>query len=235
MRLDGFTKKSNSYAKIPSILLGIFAFILISNSFVSFVPSTEVPRLLIPPPPYMEHMVIGFQEVGADVMWIRAIQDLDYCDQKVSENTCRNQSWLYKMIDAITNLSPSFRTPYAAGALALTIIISDIEGATKIFDKAVAQFPNDGEILFNAAYQYLYEVKDNKKAADLLIRAGKNGGPPYSFALAGRLYSDEGRLDLAESLLQQMIAEKQDEQFINRLRDKIAQIKSESKSNKASQ
>jgi thioredoxin-like negative regulator of GroEL len=114
-------------------------------------------------------------------------------------------------------------------------MITDVDGATKIFDKGIKRFPNYWPMLYSAAYHYLYELNDKKRAAELLIEVGKNGGPPFVFSLAGRLYSDEGQVELAESLLKQMIAEKQDEQFIKRLQDKIAQIKSESKSNKASQ
>lgn len=221
--------------KIPGIILGIFSLVLLISSFQIRANDNKEIRLLIAPPPYMKHITAGYQEAVADVMWIRTIQDLDFCDKPEAQSRCRNNSWLYKMIDTITELSPRFRMPYAAGSLALTVIITDIDGATKIFEKGIAAFPTDWPILYRAAYHYLYEVGDKKRAADLLIRAGKSGGPPFVFALAGRLYSDSGYVDLAESLLEQMIAEKQEEQFIKRLRDKIAQIKSESKPNKASQ
>ena len=133
------------------------------------------------------------------------------------------------MLDATTNLSPHFRIPYAAGGLALTVIISDIEGATKIFDKGVKPFPHDWPILYRAAYHYLYEVHDKKRAADLLTQAGKNGAPPWVFTLAGRLYSDAGDTELAESLLQEMKDTHQDPTLIQRLQDKIDSMKSSKK------
>ncbi|NUN04828.1 MAG: hypothetical protein HUU57_03605 [Bdellovibrio sp.] len=170
-------------------------------------------------------MSFGFNEAIADTLWIRALQDFDYCEAKIADNVCANNSWLYLMLDAITNLSPNFRMPYATGSLALTIIISDIDGATKIFDKGVKAFPNDWPILYRAAYHYLYEVKDKKKAAELLIQAGQNGAPAWVFALAGRLYSDAGSMDLAEALLQQIIQENQDPAVIKRLQDKINSMK----------
>lgn len=221
-------------AKIPNIMFGIFAFMAVVFSFQLSESVDSSKRILISPPPYLKNLTVGFNESLADIMWIRAIQDLDYCDEIISKDVCNN-SWLYKMIDAITELSPSFRMPYSAGALALTVMISDVEGATKIFDKAIRQFPNDWLILYRAAYHYLYEVHDKKKAADLLIASGKNGGPPFVFALAGRLYSDTGHIDLAESLLQQMIQEKHDDQFIKRLSDKISQMKSGKKTKTSSQ
>lgn len=193
---------------------------------ISQVPiGQQKSRDLIAPPPSIERMSFGYSEVFADVLWIRTVQDFDYCSQSVAKGVCEGKSWLYQMLDSITNLSPSFRMPYAAGALALTVLITDVDGATKIFDKGVKAFPNDWPILYRAAYHYMYEVKDNKRAAELLIQAGKNGAPPWVFTLAGRLYSDAGNLELAESVLQEMIDTKQDPALIKRLQDKIQAIK----------
>lgn len=211
--------------KIPSTLLGIFAFVAVAITSQMNGGYDMTQKQFIAPPPMIERMTFGYGEVMADLLWIRAVQDFDYCDQQVGENVCRNNSWLYLMLDAITTLSPKFRVPYAAGALALTVIITDIDGATKIFDKGVKAFPNDWPILYRAAYHYMYEVKDNKRAAELLIQAGKNGAPPWVFTLAGRLYSDAGNLELAESVLQDMINTEQDPVLIKRLQDKIQSMK----------
>lgn len=210
------------HAKASSILLGALSFLMIGLSQSQLERRHILEgRHLVAPPPFFERMVFGYNEVAGDLLWIRALQDFDYCDQKVAVNLCKNDSWLYKMLNAVTELSPSFRLAYAAGALALTVIVSDIEGATKIFDKGVKAFPNDWPILYRAAYHYMYEVKDNKRAAGLLIQAGKNGAPPWVFTLAGRLYSDAGNLELAELVLQDMINTGQDPLLIKRLQDKI--------------
>lgn len=209
-----------------SLLLGLFSLGLIFLSQINTPKSLLQLKAPIAPPLNIERFAFGFNEVIADSLWIRSIQDFDFCEQQIASNVCKNNSWLYLMLDAITNLSPNFRMPYATGSLALTIIISDIDGATKIFDKGVKAFPNDWPILYRAAYHYLYEVKDKKRAAELLIQAGKNGAPPWVFSLAGRLYSDAGSLDLAESLLQQMIQENQDPDVIKRLQNKINSMKS---------
>lgn len=215
---------------LPALVFGVFSVLLIASSHLRLPSTSVIERQLIPPPPYIERFAFGYQEVIANTIWIRALQDFDYCDSKIAENVCRNNSWLFLMLDAITNLSPKFRIPYAAGALALTVIITDVEGATKIFDKGVKAFPNDWPILYRAAYHYLYEVNDKKRAAELLIAAGKNGAPAWVFSLAGRLYSDAGKIDLAKALLAQMIEEKQDPSLIDRVQKKIDSIeKSEKK------
>lgn len=212
--------------KASGVVLGAFSILVIAlTQMMSSSQTLTFPRNLIAPPPLIERFSFGYQEVLADLLWIRAVQDFDYCDQSIAKNVCRNNSWLFKMLDTVTNLSPHFRIPYAAGGLALTILVTDIDGATKIFDKGVKTFPNDWPILYRAAYHYMYEVKDNRRAAELLIQAGKNGAPPWVFTLAGRLYSDGGNLELAEAVLQEMIETKQDPVLIKRLQDKIASMK----------
>lgn len=213
-------------AKVPTILAGTFAFLLLLFSHYQNVFRVQVQRPFLAPPMMMERFSFGYNEVMADLLWIRSIQDFSYCEQEIAKNVCMNNSWLYKMLDTVTNLSPHFRIPYSSGALALTIIITDVDGATKIFEKGVKAFPKDWPILYRAAYHYLYEVKDKKRAAELLTQAGENGAPPWVFTLAGRLYSDSGHLDLAEALLAEMIREKHDPVLIKRLQDKLDSMKS---------
>lgn len=220
--------KIQTLPKIPSLALGIFAFLCIVLSLIKGPAYEKDSRGFLAPPAGIEHFSFGYAEPMADLIWIRSLQDFGYCEKQIAENVCINNSWLYKMLEAITNLSPHFRMPYAAGALALTVITSDVEGATKIFEKGVKAFPQDWPIQYRAAYHYLYEVKDKKRAAELLIMAGKNGAPPWVFTLAGRLYSDSGETELAEQLLAEMKATEQDPMLIQRLEDKIKSIKAAS-------
>ncbi len=188
-------------------------------------------RLLLPqysqstianlPPPQIIHFAFGFPEQIADQFWLRSIQDFDYCEQQVAENTCRNQSWLYQMLDLITELSPNFRMPHAAGPLALTVLISDIEGASKLFDKAVKNFPNDWPILYRAAYQAMIEEKNKEKAAQLLYQAAKKGAPDWTYALAGRLYSEAGAKELGEKIYDEINQDPNLKSVAERLRKRM--------------
>jgi hypothetical protein len=225
---SNFYQRFVSY--LPGLVLGTVAIALVATSQLRLPDTYKVERQLIPPPPHIERFAFGYQEVIADTLWIRALQDFDYCDVQTAKNICRNNSWLFQMLDSITNLSPNFRVPYAAGALALTVLITDVDGASKIFEKGVKAFPKDWPLLYRAAYHYLYEVNDKKRAAELLIEAGKNGAPTWVFSLASRLYSDSGKVELAKALLEQMIQEKQDPYLIERVRKKIESIEASEKS-----
>lgn len=207
--------------KAPSILLGAFAILTIYLSVKDAPTNLDYQSRFISPPQHLEKMTFGFQETAADALWIRTVQDMDFCEQQIEQNNCVNNSWLYTMLDAITNLSPHFRVAYSAGTLALTVLISDIQGATQLFEKALKYFPNDWVINYRAGYHYIYEVKDKKRAAVLLEKAAKNGGPPWLYSLAGGLYSESGSEQAAQTLLKYMIQTEQDEVIIKRLQDKL--------------
>lgn len=186
-------------------------------------------KMFIAPPPYVEYFTFGYSEAIADGLWIRAIQDFDFCDQEIGRQLCKGQGWLYHMLDTITTLSPQNLIVFRTGPLELTIVVNDVEGASKLFDKAVLYFPDDWIILSRAAYHALYEEHDKKKAADLLVRAAKNNGPIWYNNLAATLYTDSNNKALGFSLYRHLKASSADEKVLARMREKLG-IKDDSAS-----
>ena len=169
-----------------------------------FIGGNFIVRELVAPPSSLVHFTCGYREIMADLFWIRSIQDFDYCEKSLSKNLCKGNGWLYQTLDLTTELSPQFRMVYSAGAMALTIVISDIEGASKLFDKATTRFPTDWIILYKAAYHALYEEKNQGKAAKLMEQAARNGAPDWVYMLSTRLYTEAGQRELGERLLAEM-------------------------------
>ncbi len=178
-------------------------------------------QYFIAPPPKLEFFHFGYSETIADSLWLRAIQDLDFCEAQVKKNECIGKGWLFQILDAATTLSPLFKTPYEAGALALTIVISDYKGASRIFDKAVLAFPSDWKILYRASYHALYEEKDKQKAARLSVRAAQSGGPVWLYSLATRLYTEAGEKELGLRLYQDLKEQGEDPIVLARMREKL--------------
>ncbi len=208
---------------ILSWFAGLTVFFLIQS--VPYSDWNREQSFLAPPPEHIEHMTFGYQDLVADSLWLRLLQDFGVCqvyegvDSEAStsiplevetENlhitNPRNQvcdnSWAYKMLDAITKLAPRFRMAYVAGGTALSILVEDYEGASIIYDRGLKQFPTDWSLAYRAAYHFLYDKKDFNRAAELLVLAEKNGAPDWLKALASRLYTETGQLLLALSLLE---------------------------------
>lgn len=179
----------------------------------------------VAPPKELVHFHFGFNHIMADSLWIRSLQDTSYCDSPLSENICKGRSWLFHIFDVITDLDPHFQIVYRIGGLVLSVIISDIDGATALFDKGVRIYPKDWRLTYRAAYHAIYEEKNKAKAAELLKLSAQNGAPPWVYSLAGRMWVDSGHDELAQALLKEMKENKVESDIIQRLEKKIAERK----------
>lgn len=180
-------------------------------------------RYLIAPPPHLEYFSFGYQSLIADALWVRAIQDFDYCEIRLAENICRGNSWLAQMLDAITRLAPDFKEAYRIGGLALSVLITDVEGASKLFDKGTRIFPNDFQLIYRAGYHALYEEKNISKAAHLFRQAARLQGPDgtWLYSLASRLYTEAGQRDLGIQLYDEIKKSGVDEGTLQMVRQRL--------------
>ena len=194
-----------------------------SGKFLIYQPNQSK----LPPLKAIKNFTFGFAISIADGLWLRYLQASDYCDQVIDRTAsgssiCKPQSWLYQNLNLATDLDPVFDPMmYRMGALSLTVIINDFEGASLLFDKGVKNHPKDWTLLYSAAYQAYFEEKNLKKAADLYARAAENGAPDWVGVMAGRLAAEGGDFEYAKKVLQTMIDTHQDEKLINRLQEKI--------------
>lgn len=166
-------------------------------------PEFKLKPEYIAPPPLLNHFLFGQHYLIADLFWIRALQDLDYCEQRDSLNQCQGKTWLSQILLFITQIDPYYRMVYSAGASSLSIIISDINGASQLWNRALLYYPMDWHIVYRAAYHALFEEKNTFKAARLMEQSARSGAPDWVFALATRLYTREGQIEFAERLLNQ--------------------------------
>ncbi|MBT4762662.1 MAG: hypothetical protein HOO06_13270 [Bdellovibrionaceae bacterium] len=226
----------------------------------------------VPPPKYLEHFSLGMNDVIADSLWLRWVQDMEVCGQprklkvkkksikkpiskatkksihkKVDKvrrsddvifsevmsfsgqlDTC-HKGWSFQLLDAVTTLSPKFKIAYITGATSLSVIAEDPVGAEIIFDKGIKQYPKDWVLHYRAAYHSLYEVKNFKKAARLLNKAGTLGGPEWVRSLASRLYVRTNQLYLGlitlKTYLKTVTDKERKENVLRRIQVIEAQIK----------
>ncbi len=206
--------------------------------------------IFIPPPERIELMSFGFNEVIADSFWIRWIQNIDSCGKglqdrssvleskvdvsntdlskeitKTQKSQVCDQGWAFRMLDAVTSLSPKFRMPYALGASTLSILTEDHIGAQKIYEKAFVHFPNDWAILYRGAYHFLYELNDLPRAAELLKQAADNGAPDWLYSLSSRVSSQAGQLEFGILVLQDYISTVTDANYRQQLELRLQKMR----------
>jgi hypothetical protein len=211
-------------------------------------------KFLAPPPEHLEYFHFGFRESIADSLWLRWIQDSDFCqtysgrvetnrplerdsgDVHSDENgrlsyvprhkKC-DQSWGFKMLDAASRLAPKFKMIYSAGAPALSILVEDYAGSTVIYERGIKEYPNDWIILYRASYHFQYDLNDLPKAADLLNRAGELGAPAWLKSLASRLYTVSGQVELGLTTLEsyKKTISPENTEALKKVDERIAELK----------
>lgn len=209
---------------IGSVFLLILTFVfLISISKVYLKPYKSPSHFtyFMNPSPFLEYFTFGYQDLVADLLWLRAIQDLDQCDRPVAKGEVCNHSWAFRMVNKVTDLSPRFRIIYATVPLILSLVVNDSEGAIQLLDKGLIYFPNDWRILYRGGYLYLFERGDKVKAADYFIRAQKNGGPDWLAAYATRLYSQAGRSELIQKVLSEYQEKGFSPELLKRMKERL--------------
>jgi len=195
---------------LPIFLLQLFLIFIAAFLIFSFQTdfsrdkNKNSPRLTINAD-LLEHSVLGYKNLAADMLWIRVIQEIDYAEHKFI-----NRGWVFRFLDAVTTLDPRYQMVYREGVVVLSIIIRDAEGAAYLYERGIKNFPNDWILAYKAGYHYLHEVKNCKRAAELLNKAADNGAPWWVHALAGRLFAKSGQYELAKSVLQDAMEKAED-------------------------
>ena len=173
-------------------------------------------------PQAIRYLTAGHQVQLADLLWLRFLHISDFCENNKTHLACTQKSVIFQNLDLATNLDPTFQAGiYRIGGLTLSVLMEDRAGATLFFDKGLKQYPNYWPLLYSAAYHAQFEEKDFDRASQLYARAAQNGAPNWVSVLAGRLALDVGKSEFAERVLQTMIDSNQDENLINRLKEKM--------------
>ncbi|MBK8253337.1 MAG: hypothetical protein IPK82_11815 [Polyangiaceae bacterium] len=213
-------------------------------------PAAETHRLVketsdvyvLPPPAAVVRLSLGHRAAMADYLWAGVL-----VEQGLHSVSKRRYENLFKQIEAINELDPTFREPYLV-VEALTVFLAkgatedDIRQARVVLERGVHNLPNDPEILIAAGSfiglmapsSYLSDPEEKARwkldGAEYLARAAELGGDKNQFgwqALSGfGLLRKAGKNRQAITFLQNALAGTDDEELrahIKALMDKMAQ------------
>lgn len=190
--------------------------------------------LLYAPPAEIKRFAFGYNESLADMFWLRALQDIDYCEQNLAPAgsprigighlaNC-DKGWVYQILEVVLENAPRWLLPARIGPILLSVVVDDINGATILFKTAVKNFPNDWVVLYRAGYHFLYETEDKLFAAQLYERAAQNGAPKWVHSLAAKLFSETGRNYVARIVLQDALARVPEGPIRNKILDRLREV-----------
>lgn len=178
----------------------------------------------LPSGKFLKGAALSFDEVAADLLWIKAIGYFGTHAQ-----TDQDYTWLYHILDIVITLDPFFSDPYEFGGVVLSTELGDIEKSTEILKKGIANLPKHNKrywyLPFYTAFNYMYYYGDNLTAAKYLEIASRYPqAPPHIPLLVARLYANTDDPGLALPFLQEMLSRSDSDKLKESLQKRIKEI-----------
>ena len=181
--------------------------IIFGGAVIFLDPQNEIKEevKVLPPPSGVENLHFGFKESMADLLWLDFIQHAYDCSKyKDPHGVHCPERWGYKTLKTASLLDPRLKAVYKFGAVQLSVLLDDHEGAADLFDTGLNEFSDDWILNYRAAYLYLEVIKNPEKAADLMMKAADSGAPFWTRSLASRMYDQSGKIELSIRVLEDL-------------------------------
>lgn len=170
-------------------------------------PPTE--RLLyLRSPRVADRLMLSFDDIAADVYWIRAIQ---HYGRDTKEFRPDRFGLLYPLLDLTTTLDPHFNIAYRFGAIFLSVQAPDGPGrpdlAEALLLKGLEQNPTRWQYAHDIGFIHYWYTNDYAKAGEWFARAAAMPeAPDWIEPLAAITMAQGGDREGARLILQQLSA-----------------------------
>jgi hypothetical protein len=180
-------------------------------------------------------MSLGYDEAMGDLVWIRAV--IFAGDVKSGQNW----AWIMKYLEAIFELAPQFRKPYAWGGVAFVYTGAEIDRpmvdrAIHLYRRGLEHYPEDHEMLFALGMLLTRDVQtlpgydEEERAAakvegaELIRKAAAFGAPPLVRQYAATLVDDFASEQLAIQFLETQLLQAEAGDFRRMLQRKLQKL-----------
>jgi hypothetical protein len=163
----------------------------------------------------------GYSRMMSSLLWLRFLQQTP--PKKVEPDEV---SWIYRDLDAVTEIDPDFFPAYEMGGIFLSVITEDKVGAERILLKGTRRFPERWRIRAYLAYHYQVELQKIDLAYEQ-YKAGARlpGAPPILGIRAASLLSARGQKEEGIRFLEDMLKDTKDPAFRERIQERISKLK----------
>lgn len=176
--------------------------------------------ILLPKGEYLKPLVLGYEQLIGDIIWLRAIQVVG--DKVV---TPIGYDWAYHALDVITTLDPKFSYAYQLGGVNLSVLGNRPDLSNLLLEKGMKENPDVWQIPFYIGYNNFFYLNNFKSAAEYMAKASElPGHPAYLPKLAARLYVHAGDPDVALEFLTRIYKETEDENVKTTLEKRIKEV-----------
>jgi hypothetical protein len=167
----------------------------------------------------------GHKKLISSIYWILTLLESD--EEKIKNS--QNHSWMYHRFKTISSLDPRFYQNYLYGGIYLSVIKDDLEGAAKIFDLGLEQYPDDYYLNYQSGFNLYFEMDDLKGG---LIRLQKIQHHPRAperikFLVSKLQFETTKNYDSTLEFLMHNLSITQDKNLKEKIRSDIYAVKAE--------
>ena len=146
-------------------------------------------------PEVAKAMALGFDNMVADMMWIRGIQYFggNFSSLKDPEK----RSGFINLFDAMTALDSRFVAAWKFGGFVFNESCSSPKKAVEFLLKGAEANPDNWELLFDAGFISFYTLEDHETAKKAFLAACDRGAPEYVRRLAFEMDFQSGKFLVA--------------------------------------
>ncbi len=154
-------------------------------------------------PRMVKAMALGYDDLVADVYWMRAIQYYGRREEAARRRVPYKN--LAALLDMVTTLDSKMLDVYRAGSIFLGEPEPMGAGkpleAVRLLEKGISLWPQEWRLRFDKGFVHFLYLKDYKQAGEAWLDASHcAGAPPWMSALAARSLSQGGAVETAKEL-----------------------------------
>jgi TPR repeat protein len=182
--------------------------------------------LYVPSADAMKRLALGYDDVLADLYWIRAVQW--FGGQTLDERARLERDLLYPLLDITTTLDPHFNMAYRFGAIFLA------EGAPKpgnpdlaiaLLEKAIRAMPERWHYPYDVAFVHYWWRHDYQAAARWFQKAAAlKGAPEWLPGLAAMTLTEGGQRSASRFMWRRILDEAEQEYMRNTASHRLVQL-----------
>ncbi len=207
-----------------TLLIGVLGGGALSSLYVvekqrhALAGSTELSYL--PQGDYLKVAVLGYRQIAADLLWLKAVQGLAGRKQ-----TREGYLGAYHAVDVLTDLDPQFVHAYQYTGTVLGVVAGLMKESVALLTKGVQHNPTVWQLSFFLGYDYYYELRDPASAAKYFQAASiLPGAPPWLAGLAARMAVEANDPGAALEFLQRLYIQTNDEQLREAMAQRIREV-----------
>jgi hypothetical protein len=183
-------------------------------SAASFAPRPELARLA----------AFGFESLTADLLWLRAVQQIGREDR----SPLHDVAGLARLLRTVVALDPWVGHPYRFAAVWLVDSVESVRLANQLLERGIAYHPLDWRNRFYLSFNYFFYLGETVPAAHALEPAiGLAGAPAYLGRLLARLRSHDGGLEAATGYLTTLLQNTEDPALREQYEGALLEIETE--------